>query len=168
MTATVRLDLARALVVAGIVLYVPANILPVMTITVTGDVEPLTVLGGVQELYDSGLWPVACVVFLASIVVPFLKLACLSWILLLHGSTALQPQRTAVYRILHQIGTWSMIDVFLLAILAAVGQLGILASVRPEPGGLFFAAVLLCTLFAAEFYKPALIWNPDGDPQTAP
>jgi paraquat-inducible protein A len=166
-TAAARLDFARALVAAGIILYVPANVLPVMTITVTGDVEPLTVLGGVQELYDSGLWPVAAVVFLASIVVPFLKLACLSWILLLHGSAVLQPQRTAVYRVLHQIGTWSMIDVFLLAILAAVGQLGVLASVRAEPGGLFFAAVLLCTLFAAEVYKPSLIWNPNGDPQPA-
>ena len=168
MTAVARLDFARALVVAGIVLYVPANILPVMTITVTGDVEPLTVLGGVQELYDSGLWPIAGVVFLASIVVPFLKLVSLSWILLLHGTPHLRPQRTAVYRILHQIGTWSMIDVFLLAILAAVGQLGILASVQAEPGGMFFAAVLLCTLFAAEIYKPSLIWNPDGDPQTSP
>lgn len=167
MTAAVRLDLARALVIAGIILYVPANVLPVMTITVTGDVEPLTVLGGVQELYDSGLCPIAAVVFLASIVVPFLKLACLSWMLLLHGTSHLRAQRTAVYRILHQIGTWSMIDVFLLAILAAVGQLGILASVQAEPGGIFFAAVLLCTLFAAEVYKPSLIWNPDGDSQTA-
>lgn len=168
MNAATRIELSRALVLAGIILYVPANVLPVMTMTVTGDVQPLTVLGGVQELYDSGLWPVAGVVFLASIVVPFLKLACLSWILLLHGTRAWRPHRTALHRILHQVGTWSMIDVFLLAILAAVGQLGILASVRAEPGGLFFAAVLLCTLFAAEIYKPSLIWNPDGVPQTAP
>jgi paraquat-inducible protein A len=159
MTAHTRLELSRALVLAGLILYVPANVLPVMTMTVTGDVQPLTVLGGVQELYDSGLAPVAAVVFLASLVIPFLKLACLSWILLLHGSPGFQRERTVSLRILHQIGTWSMIDVFLLAVLTAVGQLGILASVRPEPGALFFSAVLLCTLFAAEIYKPRMIWE---------
>jgi len=159
MTDGTRVDLARALVVSGIILYVPANILPVMTMTVTGDVEPLTVLGGVQELYDSGLWPVAAVVFLASIMVPFLKLACMSWILLLDGTTAYPRQRTVTFRVLHQIGTWSMIDIFLLAVLTAVGQLGVLASVRAEIGGVFFAAVLLCSLFAADVYHPRLIWR---------
>lgn len=160
MTDAVRLEMARSLVVAGLILYVPANILPVMTMTVAGQVEPLTVLGGVQELYDSGLAPVAGIVFVASIVIPFLKLVCLSWILLMHGSDRVRLQRTATLRILHQIGTWSMIDIFLLGVLVAVGQLGILASVRTEPGGLFFAAVLLCSLFAAGFYKPRMIWQP--------
>lgn len=159
MTDATRLSMARALVVAGLILYIPANILPVMTITITGQVEPLTIMGGVEELNDSGLMPVAAVVFLASVVVPFLKLAVLSWILLLHGSSELRRQRTTMYRILHQVGSWSMIDIFLLSVLAAVGQLGILASVKAEPGGLFFAAVLLCTLFAAEIYHPSLIWK---------
>lgn len=159
MTDETRLSMARSLVVAGLILYIPANILPVMTITITGQVEPLTIMGGVEELNDSGLMPVAAVVFLASVVVPFLKLAVLSWILLLHGSSELRRQRTTMYRILHQVGSWSMIDIFLLSVLAAVGQLGILASVKAEPGGLFFAAVLLCTLFAAEIYHPSLIWK---------
>lgn len=159
MTDETRLSMARALVVSGLILYIPANILPVMTITITGQVEPLTIMGGVEELYDSGLMPVAAVVFLASVVVPFLKLAVLSWILLLHGTSELRHQRTTMYRILHQVGSWSMIDIFLLSVLAAVGQLGILASVKAEPGGLFFAAVLLCTLFAAEIYHPSLIWK---------
>lgn len=159
MTDETRLSVARALVVSGLILYIPANILPVMTITITGQVEPLTIMGGVEELNDSGLMPVAAVVFLASVVVPFLKLAVLSWILLLHGSSELRRQRTTMYRILHQVGSWSMIDIFLLSVLAAVGQLGILASVKAEPGGLFFAAVLLCTLFAAEIYHPSLIWK---------
>ncbi len=154
-----RLQVAQALVVTGIILYVPANVIPVMTMTVVGDVEPLTVMGGVQELYDSGLWPIAGVVFLASIVVPFCKLACLSWLLLMHGSTTWQRQRGALRRIVHTIGSWSMVDVFLLSILAAVGQLGVLASVEAEPGALFFAAVLICTLFASEAYHPRLIWN---------
>lgn len=160
MTDACRLALSRSLVVTGLILYVPANVLPVMTMTVTGDVEPLTVLGGVQELYDSGLAPVAAVVFVASLLIPLLKLACLSWVHLLHGSAGWRRQRTTMLRVLHQIGTWSMIDIFLLAVLVAVGQLGVLASVEAEPGGLFFAAVLLCTLFAAEFYPPRFIWRP--------
>jgi paraquat-inducible protein A len=159
MKASTRLELARGFVIAGIILYVPANILPVMTMIVAGDVEHLTVLGGIEELYDSGLWPIAGVVFLASITVPFLKLLSLSWLLLLHGSQAHQSHRTKLHRILHQIGTWSMIDIFLLAVLAAVGQLGVLASVQAEVGGFFFAAMLLCTIFAPDLYKPEMIWS---------
>ena len=154
-----RLQRAQALVVTGLVLYVPANVLPVMTMTVVGDVEPLTVLGGVQELYDSGLAPIAAIVFLASIVVPLCKLAALSWLLLLHGSPVWQRQRGALRRIVHKVGSWSMVDVFLLSILAAVGQLGVLASVQAQPGALFFAAVLVCTLFASESYSSQMIWQ---------
>jgi paraquat-inducible protein A len=153
------LQLAKALVLAGIILYVPANILPVMTMTVVGDIEPLTVFGGVQELYDSGLWPIAGIVFLASIVVPFCKLVCLSWLLLMHGSPRWQRQRSALRRVVHTVGTWSMVDVFLLSILVAVGQLGVMASVQSEPGALFFAAVLVCTLFASESYNSRMIWQ---------
>jgi len=154
-----RLQTAQALVITGIILYVPANVLPVMTMTVVGDIEPLTVLGGVQELYESGLWPIAGIVFLASIIVPFCKLACLSWLLLMHGSPLWRRQRGALRRIVHTIGSWSMVDVFLLSILAAVGQLGVLASVQAELGGLFFAAVLVCTLFASESYNSRMIWR---------
>jgi paraquat-inducible protein A len=165
MSPTLRLDLARGFVIAGAILYLPANILPVMTMIVAGDVEHLTVLGGVEELYDSGLWPVAALVFLASITVPFLKLLSLAWILLLHGSQTCRPHRTKLHRFLHQIGTWSMIDIFLLAILAAVGQLGVLASVEAEPGGFFFAAMLLCTIFATDLYKTEMIWSPETPQQ---
>lgn len=164
MTDAARLQWAQAMVATGIVLYVPANVLPVMTMTVVGTVEPLTVLGGVEELYHSGLWPMAAVVFLASIVVPFLKLVSLSWILLMHGKPTLQRQRGTLRRIVHSIGSWSMVDVFLLAILAAVGQLGALAGVKAEPGGFFFAAVLVCSLLAAEFYKPRMIWQTNTEP----
>jgi paraquat-inducible protein A len=156
---TMRVQQAQALIVTGILFYVPANILPVMTMTVVGDVEPLTVMGGVEELYDSGLWPLAAVVFLASIVVPFVKLACMVWILALHGKPVHQRHRSAVHRFIHLVGSWSMVDIFLLSILAAVGQLGALAGIRAEPGGFFFAAVLVCTLLAAEIYKPRLIWQ---------
>lgn len=160
MTDATRLELSRALVVAGLILYIPANTVPVMVMTVAGEVEPLTVMGGVQELYNSGLAPVAGIVFVASIVIPFLKLISMSWLLLMHGSPDLRRQRTTTLRVLHQIGTWSMIDIFLLAVLVAVGQLGILASVQAKAGGMFFASVLLCSLFAADFYQARMIWQP--------
>ena len=154
-----RLELAKALVLTGAILYIPSNILPVMTMSIVGNVEPLTVLGGVEELYDSGLPLIAGVVFLASIVVPFLKLLCLGWILLMHGKPVNLRKRAALHRIVHTVGSWSMVDIFLLAVLAAVGQLGALASVEARPGALFFATVVLCSLFAAEIYKPRLIWS---------
>jgi paraquat-inducible protein A len=159
MNSAHRLQLTRSLVLAGMILYIPANVLPVMTITITGVVEPLTILGGVAELWDSDLPGVALIVFLASFLVPFLKLVVMGWLLSLHGSSKMQLERTRAYKILHQIGTWSMVDIFLLSVLAAVGQLGMLASVEPEPGVLFFAGVLLCTLIAAEIYQPRLIWE---------
>lgn len=160
MTDQTRISLTKGFVAAGLVLYIPANVLPVMTIVIAGEVSDLTVLGGVEEFAQSGLMGAAGLIFLASIVVPFLKLLCMCWLLMLHGSHRMRPQRMKALRILHQIGTWSMIDIFLLSVLAAVGQLGIMASVVPQPGAVFFAGVLLCTLFAAEIYQPRMIWRP--------
>jgi paraquat-inducible protein A len=159
MTARHRHELSKALTAAAIILYIPANFLPVMTITITGQVESLTVMGGVMELYDTGLVPVAVVVFLASVVVPAVKLVSLSWLLSLHGSEISQSRRMKVHAFLTRIGTWAMIDVFLLSILVAVGQLGILASVQSEVGALFFAAMIICTLYAADVYKTHMIWR---------
>ena len=156
-----RVQQAKALVVTGILLYVPANVLPVMTMTIVGDVAPLTVFGGVEELYDSDLIGMAALVFLASIVVPFLKLLSLSWILLLHGKSVSQRKRNVLLRIVRTVGSWSMVDIFLLSTLAAVAQLGVLAGVQAEPGAFFFAAVLICSLLAAEIYKPRMIWQTD-------
>ena len=154
-----RLELVKALVVTGTFLYLPANMVPVMTMTVNGDVEKLTVMGGVEEMINSGLWPVALIIFLASIMIPFCKLATLSWMLFLHGTSKMQRERTVLRRILIKIGSWSMIDIFLLSVIAAVGQLGMLASVHAEPGAIFFSVVVLCNIFASELYKPEWIWQ---------
>ncbi len=159
MTDQLRYELSKALTAAGIILYIPANFLPVMTITITGQVESLTVMGGVMELYNTGLVPVAAVVFLASIVVPVVKLVSLSWLLGLHGSDIAASRRMNVHAFLNRIGTWAMIDLFLLSILVAVGQLGILASVQAEVGALFFGAMIICTLYAADIYKTYMIWQ---------
>ena len=166
MTDAFRVSAARALVTTAALLYFPSNILPVMTMTVAGKTDPLTVLGGVRELWDSNLPAIAGVVFLASFVVPFLKVAALGWILWLHGTDRHQRSRDTVHRIVHRIGSWSMIDIFLLSVLAAVGQLGALGSVTAESGAIYFCSVMISCLLAAEIYKPRLIWESPGE--TAP
>lgn len=159
MTNAFRVSAAKALVTTGALLYIPSNVLPVMTMTVAGKTEPLTVLGGAKELWDSNLPAIAGVVFLASFVVPLLKVASLGWILWLHGTDRYQGARNTIHRIVHRIGSWSMIDIFLLSVLAAVGQLGALGSVTAEPGAIYFCAVMISCLLAAEIYKPRLIWE---------
>jgi paraquat-inducible protein A len=154
-----RVSTAKALVTTGALLYIPSNVIPVMTMTVAGKTEPLTVLGGVKELWDSNLPAIAGVVFLASFVVPFLKVVSLGWILWLHGTDQQQTMRNTVHRIVHRIGSWSMIDIFLLSVLSAVGQLGALGSITAEPGAIYFCGVMVSCLLAAEIYKPRLIWQ---------
>jgi paraquat-inducible protein A len=155
----VRRQRTLALLASGVVLYPFANLWPVMTMTVPGERTALTVWGGVMELYHVGLWPAAAVVFLASMCVPFLKLFSLGWLLWMDGQARYRRGRTRIYRLLEVVGTWSMVDIFLLSVLVAVGQLGSLASVQAEPGALFFAAVLACTLFAAANYDVRMIWR---------
>ena len=154
-----RRQRAIALVLSGAILYIPANIFPVMTMAITGERADLTVWGGVMELYHVGLWPAAIIVFLASMCVPILKLASLAWLLWMDGKPQQRVQRTKLFRWLETIGTWSMVDIFLLSVLVAVGQLGSLASVEAKPGATFFAAVLVCTLFAAFNYDVRMIWR---------
>ncbi|MFM7374153.1 MAG: paraquat-inducible protein A [Chthoniobacterales bacterium] len=154
-----RRQRAIALVVSGAILYFPANIFPVMTMAITGERADLTVWGGVMELYHVGLWPAAFIVFLANMCVPILKLASLAWLLWMDGKPDRRVQRTKLFRLLETIGTWSMVDIFLLSVLVAVGQLGSLASVEAKPGATFFAAVLVCTLFAAFNYDVRMIWR---------
>ncbi len=157
----VRRQWAWALVISGAIFYPFANLWPVMTMTVPGERAALTVWGGVMELYRVGLWPAAVIVFLASLCVPFLKLTAMAWLLWMDGRTDRRRGRTRLFRLLESVGTWSMVDIFLLSVLVAVGQLGSLASVQAEPGAVFFAAVLICTLFAASRYDVRMIWRED-------
>jgi paraquat-inducible protein A len=159
MTDSTRLAVSRSLLVSAVILYIPANAIPVMTITLPGQVENLTVLGGVEELYNSGLVPVAGIVFLASILVPLMKIFALSWLHATQGSNKHRHARMAIHGFLVKIGSWAMIDIFLLSVLAAVGQLGVLAGVEPREGSIFFCALILSTYFSAEVYKPWLIWQ---------
>jgi len=144
---------------AGLLLYVPANLLPVLSITRFGFSTPYTIIGGVRDLAAAGLWPLAAIVFVASIAVPALKLASLAWFLaaIRLRSARLLRQRMVLYRFLKHIGRWSNIDVFVVAIAAALVQFGFITRVEPGTGIAGFAGVVLLTMIATETFDPHLM-----------
>ena len=150
-----------ALLAAAAILYVPANLLPVMTVISFGQGSPSTILGGVMELAQAGMWPLAALVFFASITVPVLKLFGMIYLLVATRYRSRQGlwQRTRMYRIIEQVGRWSMIDVFMISILTALLRLGNLASVFPGPGAVSFCAVVILTMLAAMSFDPRLMWD---------
>jgi paraquat-inducible protein A len=150
-----------ALVIASLVLYGPANAYPVLTVVQLGAGAPSTILGGVEELLSSGMYPLAALVFLASIVVPMLKLIGLITMLFTTqaGWTGRLRDRTSLFRVVRAIGRWSMIDVFMISILVALVQFGAVVTIAPGLGAVAFAAVVILTMFAAEVFDPRLMWD---------
>lgn len=155
---------AWALIATAAILYFPANLYPVMKMNFAGASEGATILGGVQELLVSGMWPLALLVFFASITVPMLKLTGLGYLLISvrRRSAWRKRERTLLYRIVDAIGRWSMLDIFVLAILVALVRFGSLATIEPGVGAISFAAVVVTTMFAAEAFDPRLIWDEAG------
>lgn len=154
-----------ALLIAAAALYIPANILPVMTIIRLGQTTTSTILGGVKELIEYQMWPLALLVFVASVVVPLAKLMLLIYMLVgtqRHSSHGLR-ERTRMYRIVDVIGRWSMIDVFMISILTALVRMGFLASVIPENGAICFAGVVILTMLAAASFDPRVMWDAAGE-----
>jgi paraquat-inducible protein A len=154
-----------ALLLAATILYIPANLLPVMTVTSLGHGEPDTILSGVKALIAAEMLPVALLVFFASITVPVLKLIGLSWLLVTvgRGSTWRRRDRTVLYRVIEGVGRWSMVDVFMISILTALVSLGQLATIQPNLGAAAFAAVVVLTMLASGTFDPRLIWDAGGD-----
>ena len=154
-----------ALVVTAIILYIPANLLPVMTVISLGSGAPDTIMSGVIELADAGMWPLAALVFFASITVPVLKLIGLIILLVStqRGATRRLRDRTVLYRIVEAVGRWSMIDIFMISILVALVQLGELATIEPGIGAVSFAAVVIITMIAAMSFDPRLMWDAAGE-----
>lgn len=150
-----------AFLLAAAILYVPANLYPVMTVTSFGRAQSDTIISGVIALAEIGMWPVALLVFIASITVPLLKLVGLGLLLLSvqTGWRKRRQDRTRLYRIIEQVGRWSMIDIFMIAVLAVLVDLGEIARIEPGPGALAFAAVVLLTMFAARSFEPRAIWD---------
>jgi paraquat-inducible protein A len=130
------------------------------TTSLTGE-EPDTILSGVVILYETGTWYLALILLIASVMIPLAKLASLAYLLVTvqRGSARNNRERTRLYRILEIIGRWSMVDVFVATFVVALIQLKPLMSVAPEPGVLFFSAVVILTIFAAESFDPRLIWD---------
>ncbi|OSQ38979.1 paraquat-inducible protein A [Thalassospira mesophila] len=155
------LSRAWALLISAAIFYIPANVFPIMSVTMLGRTEADTILSGVGALIEAGEWPIAMVVFCASIVVPIFKLVVLSWVYMAAGMGMAGPlrQRTRIYRITELIGRWSMIDVFMVSILAALVKLGNIATVVPGFGAVAFCAVVILTMLSAMAFDPRLIWD---------
>jgi paraquat-inducible protein A len=152
-----------ACVIAAAVLYIPANALPVLITVQAPDREEHTLLGGIHELWTDGSWGLAAIVFIASIVVPVFKIGVLS---LLAWTVRRAPawrrlERAKLYRLIDMVGHWSMLDVYVVILLGATIRFGPLASARPGPGLLAFAAVVVLTMLATFAFDPRLIWK-DG------
>jgi paraquat-inducible protein A len=150
-----------AFVGAAIALYIPANIFPVMTVIRFGRGEPNTLLSGVIELIQDQMYPLALLVFLASITVPLMKLIGLGTMLVMtvEGSARWLRARTTMFRFIDFIGRWSMIDVFMLTILVGLVRMGFIATVLPGLGAMAFASVVILTMVGAASFDSRLMWD---------
>lgn len=150
-----------ALLLTAALMYIPANVLPIMTVYSLGKGQPDTIMSGVIELIHYGMLPIAIVVFVASILVPTFKLVGLG--LLLYSIQRKQPlsarQRGVMYRFIEWIGRWSMLDIFVITILVALVKFGNLAAIEAGFGAVAFCSVVVLTMLAAVVFDPRLIWD---------
>ncbi len=155
-----------ALIAAAILLYVPANLMPMMvTASLLGSQED-TIMSGVVFLWQSGSWPLATVVFFASVMVPLLKIIALIYLTASAQRRSRHNliQRTRLYRLVEFVGRWSMLDIYVITILVALVQFQGLATIQAGPAAVAFGAVVVVTMFAAMSFDPRLIWDPLSDP----
>lgn len=150
-----------ALLFTSVLLYIPANILPIMHTSILGSDEPSTILGGVILLWKMGSYPIAIIIFIASVLVPVAKIVILCWLNFsvqakqIHANS----ERIFWYRFTEFVGRWSMIDVFVVAVLVSLIQLGNIMSILPGHAALAFCGVVICTMLAAMSFDSRLIWN---------
>jgi paraquat-inducible protein A len=151
-----------AFLIAAAILYIPANVLPVMQTGSLFGSQKDTILSGVAYLWHSGSWELAVVVFIASIMVPMAKIIALAFLLVsVQMRSRWQPrQRTRLYRLVEMVGRWSMLDIYVITLLVALVQLKALATIRAEPGAIAFGAVVVLSMQAASSLDPRLIWDP--------
>lgn len=161
------LQWTMALLITSIMLYLPANILPIMITNLLGDEMPSTIMAGVVLLWGEGSYPVALVIFIASIMVPTLKMIAIAWLCWDakgHGKRDSERMHF-IYEVVEFVGRWSMIDVFVIAVLSALVRIGGLMSIYPAIGALMFALVVIMTMFAAMTFDPRLSW--DREPESS-
>src|ERR1700722_9183806 len=150
-----------AWLLAGMLLYIPANILPVMHTSGIRGGEDSTILGGVVSFWRAGSWDIAALIFIASVAVPatkFIALGLMLWTVR-QGSTRGRRERAKLYRVVEFIGYWSMLDVVVVAITSALLQFKALGTAEPRMGIVFFCAVVVTTMLAAMTFDPRLIWD---------
>lgn len=150
-----------ALMSAATLLYIPSHLLPIMTVVELGTVTHNTIIGGMMAFWRTGAYPIAIVIFTASILIPLLKIIALSW-LCAAATGRVHPSPTTlgkVYWFTELLGRWSMIDIFVVGILVSVVQLGNYMAVTPGPGALAFAGVVVLTMFAAMSFEPRMLWD---------
>ncbi|HED18941.1 MAG TPA: paraquat-inducible membrane protein A [Gammaproteobacteria bacterium] len=154
-----------ALLIAAIIAYVPANLYPVMTVVSLGKSQSDTIISGVIYLFAHGDWPLGLIVFVASVLVPLLKMLALLYLLItVQRKSHLRNQtRTRLYRVVELVGRWSMVDIFVVALLAALVNVGAVATIEPGTGAIAFSAVVILTMFAAMNFDPRLIWDYQGE-----
>ncbi len=150
---------------AGLLLYIPANIWPMLITRTLGREEPSTIFGGVIELVQYGSYGIAFIVFFASLVIPVAKFASIALLTLAVRADVRmsKTQLTHLYEVVEFIGRWSMIDIFVVAILAALVQLGFLASLAAGPAAGCFALSVAFTMFSARAFDTRLIWDRIGE-----
>lgn len=150
-----------ALLIAAVILYIPANTIPIMTVTSFGEGSPDTIMSGVIHLLEADQIPIAALVFFASIVVPIFKIVMISMILISvqFKSGWRAKDRTLIYRLMEVVGRWSMIDIFMISILVGLVKLGNIATIEVGFGAVAFAAVVVLTMFSATYFDPRLIWD---------
>lgn len=159
------LEFTWALLITSAVLYIPANAYPMMITTSLGQTHASTIIGGMLELWQHGSEPIAVVIFVASVLVPIIKMLILVLLTCLaqHPGPLSAQQKTRLYRLTELIGRWSMVDVFVVAIMVALIQSGNLMSVLPGPAALAFCAVVITTMLAAMAFDPRLLWDTQGN-----
>jgi paraquat-inducible protein A len=150
-----------AFLIAAYVMYIPANLLPIMTTTSLGHVQPDTIISGVIYLLVSGSWPLALIIFIASVFVPVLKLIILTYLVLsVQFKSQWRPaDRARLYRITEVVGRWSMVDIYVVALMVALVNIQGIADIDAGPGAIAFGAVVVLTMIAAMVFDPRLIWD---------
>lgn len=149
------------MVLAALILYIPANVLPVTYTVSLGHIQSDTILSGVIYFMATGSWHIALIILVASIIVPLVKLAVMIYLLIsVQLKWIWRPKdRTRLYHITEAVGRWSMVDIFVITILVALVRQGALASIEVGPAGFYFAAVVVLTMLAANCFDPRLIWD---------
>lgn len=150
-----------ALLITAMIMYIPANLLPMMRTSSLFGTQSDTIMSGVVYFWTSGSWYLALIIFVASIMVPLMKMIALMVLLVSvqRRSHWLRRQRARLYRLVEFVGRWSMLDIYVVAVIVALVQLRALATIEPGPGAIAFGAVVVLTMFAAMAFDPRLIWD---------